>query len=557
MPRFRMPRFAFNLGLICLAGCATQPPLVESAKRLAHPLTAGSTTTQAVGTSTAVVQPEADTTASPTRPSPLANAKSNETAGSTVRMASHSLVAPQEEDVVLAEESYIDETGIRSQVMPDLQTGATSVQAPAVELNLPSALAMVGGDHPVVGFAQSRVREAYAQLERTEVLWLPTLQSGFSFRRHDGNYQASNGDIVDVNLNSFQYGLGAGATGAGTTPQPGLVAQFHLADAIFLPEIAEKTAWARGHAAKAVLNEQLLRAAQAYLELLDAHQDARIIEDSQRRTADISKVTKDFAEAGEGLQADADRVQTELALIDNRLLTAYERIAIASARLAQVISIDASSEILPTDVTAIPLELVVTALDKGALISQGLATRPELKESQALVAAACEAFKREKYAPFVPSVLLGYSVGGFGGGLGNDLSNIDSRHSFDALVTWQVRNLGRGERAARREINARIQQAKYEQLRVLDQVALEISEAFSQVEFRRRQITLAQTAIQTADRSFTATWERIREGEGLPIEVLQAVQALEASHRAYLRAVIDHNQAQFRLQWALGWPVAA
>jgi hypothetical protein len=44
-----------------------------------------------------------------------------------------------------------------------------------------------------------------------------------------------------------------------------------LADAIFQPKIAERTAWARGHAAGAALNEQLLEAAVAYTELLGAH----------------------------------------------------------------------------------------------------------------------------------------------------------------------------------------------------------------------------------------------------------------------------------------------
>ncbi len=452
--------------------------------------------------------------------------------------------------------SGANESSVFATSLEGTDTLATPVNT--VSLNLPSALAMIGGQHPVVGFAQWRVQEAYAQLARAEALWLPSIQTGFSFHRHDGNYQASDGSIVDVNRNSFQYGLGAGATGAGTTnTRPGIIAQFHLADAIFQPEIAEKTAWARSHAASSVLNEQLLRAALAYNELLNAHQDARIIEESRGRTADLSRITSDFSEAGEGLKSDAERMQTELMLIDNRLIAAQERIAIASARLAQAISIDASSQIQPMDVTVLPIDLVGGYAEKGSLISTGLASRPELKESQALVAAACEAFKRERYAPFVPSVLLGYSTGGFGGGLGNDLSDVDSRYDFDAVMSWEVRNLGFGERAARRETAARVQQAKFEKLRVMDQVAREISEAYSQVEFRRQQMSITQQAIQTAIKSYESNLDRIRDGEGLPIEVLQAIQALEAARQAYLQSVVEHNQAQYRLQWALGWPVTA
>lgn len=330
-----------------------------------------------------------------------------------------------------------------------------------------------------------------------------------------------------------------------------------MADALFQPKVAERAAWARGHAAAAVLNERMFNAAIAYIELLNAYQDARILEESRDRTAELSKITGDFAQAGEGLQADADRMQTELMLTDNQLIEARERIAVASARLAQAISIDANSEILPLDVTAVPLELVTVEADKGSLISTGLSRRPELKESQALVAAACEAYKREKYAPFVPSVLLGFSTGGFGGGLGNSLNNVEGRYDLDALVTWQYRNLGFGEQAARRETTARIQQAKFERLRVMDQVALDVSESFSQVQFRRQQIDATQKAIRSAENSYQRNLERIRDGQGLPIEVLQSVRALESARRAYLNAVISYNQAQFRLQWALGWPVSA
>lgn len=447
-----------------------------------------------------------------------------------------------------SDNSVVEESETRSDEMAILSLTS-------LDLNLPSALAMIDRKHPAVGFAQWRVQEAYAQLDRAKALWLPSLGAGFSFHRHDGQLQASDSAILDVNRNSFQYGLGSGAVGAGTTPRPGLMAQFHLADAVFLPEVAEKTAWARGHAARGVVNEQLLAAALAYTNLLDAHQDLRIMQESLERTAQLSKLTLDFAEAGEGLQADADRLQTESFLVENRLIAAEERIVTASARLAETLSLEAGCQINPLDVVAVPLEMVLVESDTPSLIGTGLTHRPELKESQALVAAACEAHRRERYAPFVPSVLLGFSTSGFGGGQGSDLNNIDGRYDFDALMSWELRNLGFGEAAARRETAARVQQAKYEKIRVMDRVAREISESHSQVVFRRQQIQLTERAITSAEDSYQRNLERIRDGQGLPIEVLQSIQALESAQRSYLRSVVDYNNAQFRLQQAMGWPV--
>ncbi|MCD0462209.1 TolC family protein [Roseiconus lacunae] len=440
------------------------------------------------------------------------------------------------------------------------ETDATA--ATGLKLNLPSALAMVSAGHPVVGHARWRVQQAYAELDQAKVLWLPSIQAGFSFHRHDGNYQASDGSIVDVNRNSFQYGLGNRATGAGTTPNPGIIAEFHFADAIYLPRVAEKTAWARGHAAGAALNDTLRDVAVAYTDLVEAQQLVAILESTGQRTDQLAKLTGDFADAGEGLKADADRMQTELALVETRIAEAKQEAAMCSARLAQVLSLDDTRLIEPAEIGMIPLDLNPAASfedssGRGLLVATGLSLRPELKESTALVAAACEAYRREKYAPLVPSVLLGFSTGGFGGGLRDELDDIDSRYDFDAAMSWRVRNLGLGERAARRVRSAEVQQAKYERLQRMDQVAREITQAYAQVKHAQTRLATTRRAIETATSSYDRNLSRIRDGEGLPLEVLQSAQALETANVAYLRSVADYNRSQVQLQWAQGWPVNA
>jgi outer membrane protein TolC len=463
-------------------------------------------------------------------------------------------VASQQTEVTA--EPFLKDAFVSASKADEVASGE-SVPPDAMLLNLPSALSMIGGDHPAVGLAQWKVQEAYANLDQAEVLWLPSIQTGLSFHRHDGNLQASNGAIVDVNRSSLQYGLGAGTVGAGTTPRPGIRAQFHLADAIFQPDIAQKTAWATCHAEKAVVNRQLRDVAVAYLKLLDAHQQLTILLEIKDRTAAVSKITNDFAGAGQGLQADADRMRTELNLIEGRIAAAHEQVDVATAQLAYALSTEPGQKIIPMDPTVVPIELVSPELDNGSLIATGLSNRPELKELQALVAAACDRYRRQKYAPFVPSVLLGFSTGEFGGGVGNFVGNVDNRYDFDAMVTWEIRNFGFGERSARRRSQAQVQQAMFRKVSLIDDVAREITEAHTQVKHRHDRMAVTQASIRSAQDSYDRNLSRIREGEGLPIEVLQSVKALEASRRAYLDAVIAYNEAQVQLQWALGWQVSA
>lgn len=90
----------------------------------------------------------------------------------------------------------------------------------------------------------------------------------------------------------------------------------------------------------------------------------------------------------------------------------------------------------------------------------------------------------------------------------------------------------------------------------MDLVAREVVEASTQVAARRKQIDVAKEGITSAQQSYDRNLARIQNVQGLPIEVLQSIQALDAARREYLRAVTDFNQAQFRLQRALGWPVS-
>ncbi len=422
-------------------------------------------------------------------------------------------------------------------------------------IDLATALASIDGQHPVVGIARWRTEQSLAQLDAARVLWLPTLQAGIGYNRLDGNVQASDGQILDVNRSSLQAGLGAGAVGAGPTFQPGLVAQFHLVDALYQPRIAQRRAWANGHSATAATHDQLLAAGVAHQQLLAAQQQLAIAEDNQLRLNLLAKLTADFASAGEGLQSDADRLATEALIAESARLAAEERVITASARLAEAVSASPGSQFTCAEPTLVPLDLVPAESVGASLVSLGLSNRPELKSAQCLVAEACERLRREQTAPLVPSVLLGMSYGGFGGGLGDTIADFNDRAEFNALAVWQIRNLGFGESAARRDNAAFVQQTRFEQVRLMDQVAREVLEAQGQIATRAGRIAATQQAIAVADNSFNQNLARIEQAQGLPIEALQAAASLNAARASYASAVADYNEAQLRLYRALGWPV--
>ncbi|MFH1265483.1 MAG: TolC family protein [Planctomycetota bacterium] len=423
------------------------------------------------------------------------------------------------------------------------------------ELNLATALAMVSGQNPVVAFAAERYAEAYARLEAARVLWLPAIRAGVSYNKHEGTLQSSDGRVLDVSRGSLQSGLGVQSVGAGSPAVPGVLARFQLTDAIFQPRIANRIAAARQEAARATTHDVLLETALAYLNLLEATEQHAIAEETFTNARQLADLTATFARTGQGPQADADRARAELVVRENEVTRAEEGVRVASARLNELLSLEPTTSLLPQEPAIVPLDLVERETPLTELLSTSLANRPELAQSRHLVGEAVHRYRREKYAPLLPSALLGVSYDGFGGGEGSTVGDFRDRFDFDAVAYWEVRNLGFGEGAARDETRSRYRQARLREVQVMDRVAREVVEAHARVQARHKQIAVAESGIEAATDSYRRNLERIRAGEGLPIEALQSIQALSQARREYLRTLVDYNEAQFRLYRALGWPI--
>jgi outer membrane protein TolC len=420
---------------------------------------------------------------------------------------------------------------------------------------LATALAAAQGQNPRVAFAQAQIAQSLAQHEAARAMWLPSLRAGMNYNKHEGRLQDVIGNNIETSRGAAFGGLGAGAVGAASPSVPGVYAYFHTVDAIFQRRITGFALEAREFQATAVTNDQLLETALAYLALLDAHARQAISAETLEHGQELVRITSEFVRAGAGTQADADRAVAALALLRNEASRADESLSVSSARLTQLLSLDPMMRIIPQEGTIAPIHLVQLDLTDADLVATGLTNRPELNANRSLVCEAVNRLRREENAPWLPSVLLGMSYGGFAAGTGGRITNGADRFDFDGVAWWEMRNLGFGERAARDNARAQIQQARMREVETMDLVAREIVEAHTQSAARRQQIKIAEEGITAAQRSYERNLERIRNAQGLPIEALLSIQALDAARREYLRAVVDYNTAQFRLQRALGWPV--
>jgi outer membrane protein TolC len=90
----------------------------------------------------------------------------------------------------------------------------------------------------------------------------------------------------------------------------------------------------------------------------------------------------------------------------------------------------------------------------------------------------------------------------------------------------------------------------------LNRVRAEVVLAYARTHARYAQIESNERAVQASSKAFAQDYQRIKNREGLPIEVLDSMRLLTRSRYLYLDAIVDYNRAHFDLYVALGQPPA-
>jgi outer membrane protein TolC len=431
-------------------------------------------------------------------------------------------------------------------------------------INLPTALQLANVRPLDIALASERIRVAAAQLERAQVLWLPTIYLGTDYFRHDGQIQDVGGNVFGTSKSNFMIGAGPYAV-------------FAVTDALFAPLAERQVVRAREAALQTARNDSLLTVAEAYFNVQQARGELAGAVDAAQRAKEVVRRTVALTEGGEGILAEVDvvRARTEFARRDQALDTARERWRVASADLVRVLRMDPTALIDPLE--APHLRVTLVGLDKPVddLIPLALTNRPELAAQQALVQATLVRIRQERLRPLIPSVVLrgastnpaGTLGGGyFGGGKNDNLSNFGARGDIDLQVLWEFQNLTFGNKALVNQRRAENQLAVLDLFRLQDQVAADVVQAYAQAQSAVSRVGKAENglkdAVESANKNFEGLGQTKTVGEKAkaillvirPQEVVAAIQALAQSYNDYFAAVADYNRAQFRLYRALGQP---
>ena len=430
-------------------------------------------------------------------------------------------------------------------------------------IDLNTALRLANVENPELNLARQLVVESAALRMLAAAQILPSLNIGTNYDGHQGTLQQSNGNILSVNRSSVYVGAGANAIAAGTVNIPGLVLSGNIAQGVYGYLTSRQVVRQRAFASLAVRNQTFLRVALAYSELTRAEGGLAVANQNRDEAREVARLTAEYAATGEGRKADADRAATQLARRQALVQEAEGQVLVASADLCRELNLDPSLRLHPTDAFIVPLPIVPDPMPLPQLIAIGLLHRPELGERQAAIRAALMQLEGSKALPFSPTVLIGLSAGGFGGGSNlvvPTFGGFGGRADADVFAYWTLQNLGVGNVALIRTAKAELMAQRYREIGMLNIVRAEVAQAYARSHARFAQIGTYEMAVRSGVDGFREDYARIRErGErtALPIELLNNFDLLADARRSYLDAIVDYNRSQFELFVALGQPPAA
>jgi len=410
-------------------------------------------------------------------------------------------------------------------------------------IDLPTTLRLAGAQNLDVQIARERTKEARAGQDSAVLQFFPWISPGIGYHRRDGEAQAvPSGVISDAHFQSYSPGVS-------------LTAQIPLGDAIYNSLAAKQLVKASDQALETQRQEAILVAARSYFELVKLRAMLDVVKQAIQLSEDYEQQLHAGVASGVAFRGDELRVQTQTEQYRLALEQTLEQERVAAVELAQVLHLDSRVALAPQDNGVEALTLFPTNSAMDPLVERALHRRPELRESQALIAAARQNKKGAVYGPLVPSVGAQVFGGGLGGGPDGGPSDFGAEGDYAVGLSWRIGPGGLFDSGRVNGTKARLAAVELTDIKLKDAIVSDVVKSLVRVNSMAAQIRIAERNLNTANETFRLTRERKQFGVGIVLEDIQSQQVLTQARSAYIAALAEYNKAQYALSRAVGGQV--
>ena len=410
-------------------------------------------------------------------------------------------------------------------------------------INLDTVFRLAEDQNAQVGLARARVEEAWATKDVADMSWLPSLNVGALYFRHEGGIANENGTITRSSFGLLFGGLE-------------ITSRLDLREAVYTKVNAERQLWQQRGELRRVTSETLLDAATTYIDLLAARNAEAILLEQLKEIDNLygrADRLADPAKGDPGARIEAVRIRVQQRAFQQRLASVREQAKRASAKLAYLLGVDPDLTLVPVDQKLAPLQLVDVSPAVNDLVAQALRSGPAVQEMEGLLALIHESMAKAcgpaKYLPILEMRMI---EGGFGTGPGDSMT-WDNRWDLGVQARWNLMEWVTAQ-DRQRVLEARTEQAHLAFQDLRSKLTAGVKEAREASVGGQEQIGFAQEQVNEARKVHDLSEKRVQnlvQGSSYS-EVLLSLVSVAGAQASYLNAVRDYDQAQIRLLILLG-----
>lgn len=409
----------------------------------------------------------------------------------------------------------------------------------AEPIDLATALRLAGAQNLDVQIAREKLEEAKANHAGSIAQFVPWISPGIGYRKHEGRIQDVEGNLLDTSKQAYT----AGAT---------LVAQVDLGNALFRSLETKQLVKAADCALESQRESAITVAAQCYFDLARAQAAVSVAKEAVGISRDYEGQLQRAVEAGIAFKGDALRVRVQAQRNQLLLRQMQEQQRIAAARLAQTLHLNATVELIAQETELVPLSLVDTNAALESLVQKALARHPDLKQNEALFAAASGARNGVIYGPLIPAIGAQAFFGSLGGGTDGSTGDFGESEDYLATLSWHIGPGGLFDSSRIHATNARLHTAKLLQKKAVDEVVRQVVDTTTRLRSLSDQIETTRQSLALAEETLRLSRQRKEFGVGIVLETIQAEQDLTHVRNDYLTVIAEYNKAQYALRKAIG-----
>jgi outer membrane protein len=300
---------------------------------------------------------------------------------------------------------------------------------------------------------------------------------------------------------------------------------------------------------KLTRQDVILDAKNAYFSILKAQKLMAVAEDTVKQVAAQKEVAENMYQVGMSPLNDLLQSQVQLANDKQRFITAQNNWEISKSQFNTLLRRPVNAPVAIVDI----LDYSPFEHDINYCLTQANQNRLELQVADLEVQIAEKDYQLSKRSYF-PSIDLTGTVTRRGtewdvdGGQGiGDQKFWDVR----ATATWDFWQWGRTRYGVKEKLS-RLSQAKYRKDDILDNIELEVKQAFLRTKQSEKNIITVEKAIEQARENLRITEERYKEQVSTTTDVLVAQTLLTETMTNYYNALYDFKIAKAVLDRAIG-----